>query len=241
MIRLLLVVIVVALGLGWWYWTTTPEYSIREAKSAIKGHDVIKFKKYVDVESVASGMVDSFTAGPVREMSSLGFVGRVLTFGIVSLLKPVMVDSMQNEIIELVEKGPLATTTGSNSSQEDAGTEPSTTSVGDSGISLKRSLRTFGFKGKVFDGIEYSRRDGKLALVGLKLYNQKYKRDVILEVRLRDMGGYWQVIGLPNLTAMLQTLIKLELNYQGGEKTETSSHVPSLASAGYARSSSNLH
>ncbi len=226
MIRMLLVAVVVAAGIGWWWWATSPEYSLKEARGAIKAHDVVKFEKFVDVESVASGMVDSFLSGPVREMSSLGVVGRIITIGLVGLVKPGLVDSMKREILDLVEKGPPepatrnSSTPESSSNHEDTVEGASESSEPGGGISLKRSLKTFGFKGKVYNGTEYTRRDAKIANVGLKLYNQKYNRDVVLDVKLRDMGGYWQIIGLPNLTQVLQTLIKLELDYHSGEKME---------------------
>lgn len=229
----LLVIVVFAVGIGYWYWTTTPEYSLREARAAIKSHDLVKFQKYVDVESVASGMVDSFMAGPVHDMSGLGFVGRMLTIGLVGLVKPSLIDSVKEEILRLVEKGAPQTASSSENSppgestdQESASEDlPGPTNAG-SGISLKQSLKTFGFKGKLYNGTEYSRREGKLAYVGLKLYNQKYNRDLTLEVKLLDMGGYWQVIGLPNLTQMLQTLVKLEQDYHGGQRIEKTTADP---------------
>ncbi|HEY9870671.1 MAG TPA: hypothetical protein V6D08_16005, partial [Candidatus Obscuribacterales bacterium] len=213
----LLLLLAVLAGAGYWYWTTTPEYSIREARGAIKTHDIDKFRKYVDAESVASGMVDSFLAGPTREMRGLGIVGHLLTFGLVTFIKPGLVAGLKQEMLDMVERGvqaaqPQDDAPGPSSPHSDGGGDAETPgATASDGISLKRTMSTFGFKGKLYNGTEYTRREGKLAVVGLKLYNQKYNRDFVLDVKLRDMGGYWQVIGLPNLTQLLQELIKLEV------------------------------
>ena len=37
---------------GYWWWTTTPQYSMDQVKQAIKGHDLKKFDKYVDVDAL---------------------------------------------------------------------------------------------------------------------------------------------------------------------------------------------
>lgn len=213
----LLLLLAVLAGAGYWYWTTTPEYSIREARGAIKTHDIDKFRKYVDAESVASGMVDSFLAGPVEEMSGLGIMGRLLTFGLVTFIKPGLVAGLKQEMLDMVERGVQQpqqhdAAPGQSSLGSDGGSdrEEPGAPAGD-GISLKRTMSTFGFTGKLYNGTKYTRREGKLALVGLKLYNQKYNHEFVLDVKLRDMGGYWQVIGLPNFTQLLQELIKLEM------------------------------
>jgi hypothetical protein len=226
----LLLLLAVLAGAGYWYWTTTPEYSIREARGAIKTHDIDKFRKYVDAESVASGMVDSFLAGPVNEMSGLGIMGRLLTFGLVTFIKPGLVDGLKQEMLDMVERGvqtsqPKDINPGPSSPQAEGGDDaPGQGTTAGDGISLKRTMSTFGFKGKLYNGTEYTRREGKVALVGLKLYNQKYKRDFVLDVKLRDMGGYWQVIGLPNLTQLLKELINLEVAPEKREEAELPGH-----------------
>ncbi|MGE5422809.1 MAG: hypothetical protein ACM3QW_06075, partial [Ignavibacteriales bacterium] len=47
----LLIFVVVGAG-GYWYWTSTPQYSIRQIDRAVSNHDLVTFRKYVDMNTV---------------------------------------------------------------------------------------------------------------------------------------------------------------------------------------------
>ena len=44
-----------------------------------------------------------------------------------------------------------------------------------------------------FGGFEYVRGKDKLVVVGLKIFYPKYGRSAILDAKMRDQGGYWQL------------------------------------------------
>ena len=56
---LLLLVLAVGGFAYYRYYTTTPQYSLLQARAAVLAHDPAGFGKYVDVESVASGLVQA--------------------------------------------------------------------------------------------------------------------------------------------------------------------------------------
>ena len=51
-------------------------------------------------------------------------------------------------------------------------------------------------EGSTYSGIEYVKRDGKLAIVGLKFTPERSLEALVFEVRMRDLGSHWQVAGL---------------------------------------------
>lgn len=218
-----LLILLILGGGGYWYWTTTPVYSILQAREAVKNHDVQSFNKYVDVESIASNLVDVILAKPVGALDLFGSAGRMLGFGLVSIVKPRALEVVKEQINELVEQGGLKSKTpqqtGLNPSQARAIPAADSTALCDdedrvNGISVKGVLRHYGFAGKCFSGIKYTNIEGKMAHVGLSLHNQKFNQDMVLDLRLHDMGGYWRIDQLSNLPDLAGTLIRLESEYR---------------------------
>lgn len=217
MIRKLAVLLIV-LGAGFWYFSTTPDFSIWQMRNAIKAHDVAAFHKYVDVDSVASGIVEAVMAKPMIAAAQLGPVGSLLGQGLLAFVKPAAVQAMKEEIDHMVEgrsnaQSFLPHPSGFHLEQPAYAArqvayldEPPT-----GGISLKRLLKFFGFEGHTYRGISYRRQKNKVAHVGLNLYNLKFDREMILDLKMRDMGGYWSVVELSNLPEMLDTLMALQL------------------------------
>jgi hypothetical protein len=214
--KFLLVVIVIAAAAGWWYWTTTPQYSVLKIHDAVKSHDLASFQKYVDVDSVASHMVDDLLTKPVQNALGPGIVGQLLGFGIGMLVKPMLVASMKQEITDYVTGEASASTSwNSNDRYQPVGAH------------IFRGIPgQLGFTGKVYKGIDYVRTEGKVSLVGLKLYNEKYNADLVLELKLRNADGYWRLTELSNLQSFMSKITDLQL--QGGKQTESMFIEPML-------------
>ena len=88
----LIIVLLVGI-LGYKYWTGTPLYSLKMVAKAVEKHDLINFKKYVDVDSVVSRMIDQsieyeMSSEPDDAMNDFAM-------GIVQLIKPKMVDMVK--------------------------------------------------------------------------------------------------------------------------------------------------
>ncbi len=215
MLRLLLLVVLIVGPLGYWYWTTTPQYSVLQLRKSIKEHDLNSFRKYADVDTVASRMVDDLLTKPVQRALGPGIVGELLGFGLGVFVKPLLVDSMKHKITDYVE-GRASTASIEN--------EIRTASAG----GFSSIPGQLGFTGKVFKDIEYVRTEGKIALIGIKLFNAKYNEDMILELKLRDAGGYWQLMELSNLQPFMGRILELQM----GSSTQTESMLsPKLVPA----------
>lgn len=110
MVRISLLFLVVLFNLGYWYWTTTPYYAVLQIRDSIKEHNLAKFEEFVDIESVAEKMIDGFLTPQMRERLSRGVLGELLGSGIISLMKPTLVDLIKEEVTHFVENNDLQPT-----------------------------------------------------------------------------------------------------------------------------------
>lgn len=67
---------------------------------------------------------------------------------------------------------------------------------------------------KVYLGTNFIRQSQETApdSLGLKLFYPKLNSDVILELKMREMDGYWQIAEINNLSAFMLKLEELEKN-----------------------------
>lgn len=110
--KIAIVFFLVFANFGYWYWTTTPFYSILEIRESIIHHDLKTFEQYVDVERVSSHMIDGFLTPQVRSRLSKGVLGDLLGSGLISLVKPTLMDVIKNEVSHFVESNQLALNQG---------------------------------------------------------------------------------------------------------------------------------
>lgn len=190
-------------GFGYWYWTTTPEYSLEQVRDAVRQHDTQKFEKYVDTDSVASGLVDDLLTKPMQEMLGTGVLGHWLMASIVGLVKRELTIGVTQQINSFVASGELANADANNNDLD-------MTSNLNTRLSLFRIDRKLGFRKHAFRKVEYDRQSDKIATVGMLLHNQVYDQDLLLEVKMRDSGGYWRVFELSNFPDFSSKIIELE-------------------------------
>lgn len=220
MVKWLIVILLVAGALGYWYWTTTPTYSVLQIRSSIKNHDVAAFEKYADIDSLASHMVDDLLTKPVQQALGPGIIGQLLGYGLGVFVKPVMVSGIKEQIVSYIEGESREST-----SYQDDGAKQSSTHV------FRGIPGQLGFGGKIFQGIDYVRTEGKLSYVGLKLHNEKHDADLVLELKLRDAGGHWRLVELSNLQSFMGKIVELQTKQQ--KETESMRELGSCIASGY--------
>jgi hypothetical protein len=187
-------------GVYYWQYTKSPKYSLLRAKNAFEQHDLVSFEKYVDVEGITNSLIDQMLEiateqeKPKDEWEQLGeFVGK----GLVALLKPQLSKLAKQQIAKLVETGKL------EEEQESAESNKHDFSLSD--IWNKTGGEKAGFQ-----GIEYIKKEGKIAYIGLKFFQKKYNTDLILDLKMRDKGGYWQVAEFSNFADYMKKIDELE-------------------------------
>lgn len=81
-------------------------------------------------------------------------------------------------------------------------------------LKLNKQLKAYGISAKGFKGIDYIKTDGPTALIGFKFHSEQFNRNIIIELKMEEAGGYWRVTELSNLNDLiniyLETKDKLE-------------------------------
>ena len=189
-------------GYAFWSWTRTPAYSLRQIQTALEAHDVAKFEKHIDVQSVSSRLIDDLTGKALEEskpQSGAESLGTAFAVGLIQLVKPRLVEAIQEQAARLVEEGNFETSPFAESK----------TKKGED-VSLRNLSKQIGADEDSFTGITYTNQRGKIALVGLGFRNQQLRSDLVLELKMRDMGGYWQLVEFSNLVELLDEIEQLQ-------------------------------
>ncbi|WP_400192751.1 DUF2939 domain-containing protein [Hymenobacter sp. B81] len=197
LIGLLLLAVVAG---GYWYYhsiTTGPKYALGQAVKAVHDHDVAAFEKYVNVESVTGSLVDQVTA----QSSVLGMLNPAgfLAKGALGLAKPQLAKAARKEMQRFVETGSLE---GAAESSPKRLVKVSLAGLASKVVSPESS----------FKGVKYVNEQGEVALVGLEFTQPKFDTTMVLEVKMRDRGDYWQVTEVTNMGEMLKHVARLEKN-----------------------------
>lgn len=194
-------VLLVVAALVYWQRTRTPEYSLHQLRNAIRSRDVAKFEQYVDIESVLSQAFDDVTDAFWANADSQS-VGETLAnafiVGLVQVMKPRAVEEFRREAIRLLERGwlfrPREAVDDGDSSEDD----------------LRSLIDMAGADRASFRGIKYIKKHDKVALVGLRFRHRILDANLLYELKLRDMGGYWRVVEVTNLKEQMQRIDDLE-------------------------------
>ena len=188
-------------GISYWYWTNTPQYSLRFVPKAFEEHDLTMFEKYVDMDSLISRAVDQVmdaTTNDSKDTTNPEMQNMVR--GIAQMFKPMLATAAKEQIKTYIEKGNFDSVANKAGKKQSTGPE---IDVGDK--FFKRGGGDIQYK-----GVDYSKKDGKIAVVGLKLYYPKLESEVILEIKMRERDGYWQIMEINNLSDFIKKMDQLE-------------------------------
>ncbi len=185
---------------------SSPQHSVDRLVEAIKQRNILTVRKYTDINLIISGLVDDLldkTVADYQPKSDLEAVGKAIGIGMLDTLKPSIIASGKESVVNLIEKGVF---------------EPKTTRKESQAISLAETWsRTEGIF-KNYRGIEYTRKEGSSAFVGLKLYHHQYDESFTLELEMVDMDGYWKAVKLVNFLELHNRLIELQKAKAAKEK-----------------------
>ena len=196
----LIVLAGVAAGVSWWWWTRTPQYALRQVAAAYRSHDLEKFDEYVDRERLAGSFVDQMLQHAFKEQE--GKSGGEnwasgLAQGMAMMMRPQLVKALSDSIEQGVESGDFAEKKEDGPSLSPYQTYLQKADDGESG----------------FRGIKSVSKQGKVAVAKLELYDKDFGKSAFLDVKLRNVGGHWQVIELSNLAEFMKTLSDFEQEY----------------------------
>ena len=196
---ILLGIIIIGGTIAYWQWTKTPKYSLNQIINSVEDRDVTTFQKHVDVNSVASRLVDDLSGQIFSESNDeLGEFGSAMGEGLMQLIKPRLVALIEEQTLRYVERGTLW--------DSDFELE----SDGDQDLKVDNITDGIGLEQENYQDVDYVRKDGKTAYVGLKFQHGEFDESITLEIMMRDLGGYWQVAELSNMKDIIEKINRLE-------------------------------
>lgn len=198
-------ILVVLLGVlacgGFFYWQTTPDYTLSQIKAGIKEHDVEKFKKFIDVHSLAASIVDGVVSKPVQGLMGDNIFGKMLFSGFMGFVKPEMTSSFEEDILKWVATGSAKTKDGSESNTA-------------SGASFANFSKSMGLNKKKFKAIKRKTESGDSALVTLLFTDKETNSEFDLVVKMvKDDSSWpphWTIVSIENCADVLVKLSETE-------------------------------
>lgn len=197
---LLLIALLLLVAGGYYYYQSlkdSPASALLQAAQATQKHDLVNFERYVDVESLTSGVVDD-VANQGSLLTALVPGGGLALRGGLGFLKPQLAKAAHKEVVRLVETGSLEAARAA---------------------APKRlvNISFLGLAGRVispdskFKGIKYSTEKGDEALVGIEFTQPRYDTTMVIEVMMRKQAdGHWQAKRITNTGTLIQHVARLE-------------------------------
>lgn len=88
-------------------------------------------------------------------------------------------------------------------------------------LKVQNQLKAYGLSKKGFKGIDYLKIEGATAFVGFKFHSDKLERDIVIEIKMEDAGGYWRVTELSNLNDLINTYLETKDKVESGEDAQS--------------------
>ena len=191
-------VIIIALLASCWYffyWKKTPEYSLGIIRESIQAHDVVTFEKHVDMDALLTRAFDDVVGASLEEDESIGDFSKSFAKGFAQVIKQPLVMSMKDAIKQFVEKGTVDEVAKETPKQEKQQFSP------------KELSKKTGASSSEYRGIAYSKKDGNIAVVGIKTYDKQIDKELIIELKMNALeDGTWRVSEISNLKEYMSKL-----------------------------------
>lgn len=194
--KIVLVILLLAIigGVSWYflYFIKTPVYSLNLVRESVQEHDVETFKKHVDLDNLLNkgfdDIIDAFIASEV-DMKENAFAA-TFAKGLITTMKPALIDEFKENILDSVSG-----TSEVSSDVSDNKNNDKPTSIDGEKLSEKTGMKSADFK-----GVEYTKIDGKSAVVGIKIAEANLPNDYILDVKMHELeDGSWKIAEISNL------------------------------------------
>ena len=189
----IILIIILLSGFFFWKLMLSPQYSLKQLEKAMDKQDVVAFNKYLDLDVV----VDNFIDDTWQYYTSNGEIGdkwgdirNEIGNSLLSVVKPGLKEIIKKEVIDYIATGEWI----SNKSKNDNGISSIIINI------FKDRINPDAWDKKT---INYSKVEDNIAYVGLTYYDKKIDSNFLIEIKLRNMKGYWQVIEIVNIPKIL--------------------------------------
>ena len=189
-IFLLFIIIAALAGAAFYflYFIRTPIYALNAARQAMQQHDVAKFERYVDVNSVMGSAFEDIIKAE-SQINNDNLFSNPFAISILHMLKPSVVELMRQEALDRIAAKP-------------ADSAKSADPVPDA---MKRNMeRHIPLDKLTIKDLQLTKTDANGAVASLALHNAYLEKDFIaqLQMTVNDKGD-WQIKKVDNLAQLI--------------------------------------
>lgn len=210
----LIIAVLCGLAFYFFYWIKTPIYSLNLIRESVEKHDVVQFKKHVDMDTFYSKAIED-TVIAVDKIEGTNIMSNPFASSIIEILKEPAVDVLKKETIEYV-KGNEA--------------EEPVAEADRFAEELKEKADTENMELKDVSVVE---EKGNRAIIALKVYNKQLDKNFTLNVKMSKLvDGTWRLKEITNLVDFLvevdevRTAKLAELNEKIKAEIDDAIYVP---------------
>ncbi len=198
--------IVIGTAFYFFYWMRTPQYTFTKIHEAVQQHDLNKFEKHVDLDSLYAHAYNDilyYAFGDPKQANPF-------LLGIVQSLKNTVVTIMTSQTKHYVETGSLQepdlANTDSSDATENLPASSSTPNPKNEGQQLAEQFKErTGFGNMRYEGVANIEQIGKTASVAVKLFDRQLEHTFILKVKMYELeDGSWRLSEITNLKELLR-------------------------------------
>lgn len=170
------------------YFMKTPAYAVDRTIEAIRQHNSQEFSRYVDVQSVMNSAFDDSLKAESK-INNDNILSNPFAVGILHMLKPSVVDLMNQEALRLVEN-----------KKEDK--EKVVDPVPDA--MMRNMERRVSLKELSLGKFNIEQAGDETAVLTAAVHNKKLTKDFLLQFELtKQDDGYWKITRIKNLAELI--------------------------------------
>ena len=197
---LLFFIIVISLFISWRV-IVSPQYSLKQLKKAIANNDTVTFDKYVDLDRTVEAAIDQiwqYYSNPVADSRKNPWfdIRNEIGSTLLSVVKPNLKEIIKKEIHSYTSQGKW----------EDAISQDENRLVS---VFVKKVKEIVNPDDWEFQSINYIEIENDVASLGLTYYDRTKQSNFIVEVKMRKMSGYWQIIEITNINQLLNIFLNI--------------------------------
>ena len=167
----------------------SPSETVDRLVEAIKAKDSVEVARYIDIRRVSEAAVDPLiqAANLMSQTNPEALPGQAgaLGFGMLEQFRPMIAPLMEQVLWQMM-------------------LDPESLKQGPMGMMLGNQPLPFDELGSAYQGVLEERTDGNESIVAIELLNEDSGRPpLVLEMRLAQVHGEWQVIAFENLTDII--------------------------------------
>jgi len=180
----------------------SPQYSLKQIKKAIPQHNVTAFDEYVDLDEVVDNVIVhtwQYYTAKEKTGSRWSEISNEISNSLISAVKPNLKEIVKKEILAYVATGQWAST------DADDNNEIST-------VIIKMIKRRIDPEQWDYQSINFTKIEGETASIGLTYYDQVKETNFLVELKMKDMKGYWQLVEITNVAQLINMFQELNNN-----------------------------